>query len=142
MGLLDLWPLSLCFPKRAPAQSRPHGGAAGDGKHHSVPAAAAADAPPAALSPISRQPLALASHPLPDLAGSHLPTPDSSFTSVAAAPMDPAGAVADATTVPPGKAEPVPGIGTCTTNAQTWPLRDSANQADGAAGAGPVCRRT
>ena len=115
-------------PERAPS----------DEKRHSRAVAVAADVPPAAPSPITRQPAELASHPLPDLPGSHLPTPESSFTSVAAAPLDAAGAGAGAAAAAQEKAELVPGIGWSTMSAPTRPLLDSANQADGAAGAGPV----
>ena len=138
MGLLGWWPLSICFPKQAPAQSRPLPGAPDDEKRHSTAVAVAADVPPAAPSPITRQPAELASHPLPDLPGSHLPTPDSSFTSVAAAPLDVAGAGAGAAAAAHRKAELVPGIGWSNISAPTRPLLDSANQGDGAAGAGPV----
>ena len=138
MGLLGWWPLSICFPKQAPAQSRPPPGAPGDEKRHSAAVSVAAAVPPAAPSPITRQPAELASHPLPDLPGSVLPTPESSFTSVAAAPLDAAGAGAGAAAVALGKAELIPGIGWSAMSAPSRPLLDSANQADGAAGAGPV----
>ena len=141
MGLLDLWPLSLCFPRRAPAQSGPPppGAPEEHDKQEPSPVRVVADAPLTAPSPITRDPFALASHPLPDLAGSHLPTPDTSFTSVAGVPMAAAGVDAGAAAVAAGKAHLVPEIGWNAKSAPARPLLDSANQANGAAGAGPVC---